>query len=199
MSQVQPSADQEFLERLRREGEPMLQVLYDQYASVLYTRAYSILRKSEDAEEVVQDVFIKFWNCRHTVVIHTSLRAYLFQMCRNLVFDHIKAKARTVSVVQFDDTLSNAGGGLCTEAEVIFNDYHKHYLEAIETLPPGRRKVYHLCHVEGKTYDQVAAQLSISRNAVKDHIVHATRFIKKYVELSEGIVTVGILLVHYFV
>ncbi len=197
MSQIQPTPDQQLLERLRAEGEPVLQVLYEQYADALYKRAYFVLRTSEDAEEVVQDVFIKFWNSRHTIVIHTSLKAYLFQMCRNLVFDHIKAKARAVPLLQMEYTIAEASGGQCTESEVIFNDYHKHYLKAIETLPPGRRRVYQLCHVEGKTYDQAAAQLSISRNAVKDHIVHATRFIKRYVELSDGVVTIGILLVNY--
>lgn len=188
------ATDEQLLEHLKTMGESALQILYERYVDALYNRAYAVLRNEEDAEEVVQDVFLKFWNCRYTLVIHTSVKAYLFQMCRNQAFDQVKAKARRVPIVQFDAAQQDPAGGLLTENEVIFNEYHENYLKAVEALPPGRKRVYHLCHTEGKTYDQVAAQLSISRNAVKDHIVHATRFIKKYVELTAGVVLVAILL-----
>ena len=51
---------------------------------------------------------------------------------------------------------------------------------AVNQLPPRRKEVFKMCKFDGKTYVQTATDLGISRNAVKDHIVKASKFIKGY-------------------
>lgn len=190
--------DFQLLEKLQQNEQAALKLLYDRYANELFIRARVVLKKTEDAEEVVQDVFIKLWNYRHTVSVHTSVKAYLYQMCRNLVFDYIKSRAQLLPFLPLESKTLDSKGHNTTEAQVLFEEYHARYANAVASLPPGRKKVYQLCQIEGKSYEQVAQQLSISRNAVKDHIVKATRFLKKYTLVTDqAVATIFILLCQF--
>jgi len=177
--------DFQLLDKIREGQQSALKILYDRYADDLFVRARGILKKKEDAEEVVQDVFVKLWNYRNTISVHSSVKAYLFQMCRNLVFDYIKVRAQSLPFIPLDSTPAKSEAQDSTESQIQFDEYYTRYFNAVEALPPGRKRVYQLCHVEGRSYEQVAEQLSISRDAVKDHIVKATRFLKKCTIITE--------------
>jgi RNA polymerase sigma-70 factor (ECF subfamily) len=53
-------------------------------------------------------------------------------------------------------------------------------LKAIELLPPARKNVFKMSRLDGLSYDEIAAQLNISRNGVKDHIVKALNFLRNH-------------------
>jgi len=65
-------------------------ILYDKYFKILYTYAIYLVNNQLIAEDVVEEVFVKIWETHQTLVINTSLKAYLFQMTRNSCLDQIK-------------------------------------------------------------------------------------------------------------
>lgn len=191
--------DFELLDKIRQGEQSALKILYDRHADDLFVRARAILKKTEDAEEVVQDVFLKLWNYRSTIAVHSSVKAYLYQMCRNLVFDYIKERAQSLTMIPLDTATIKTQGQNNTESQILFEEYCTRYFNAVNALPPGRKMVYQLCHVEGRSYEQVAEQLSISRNAVKDHIVKATRFLKKHTIITSQAIAMCFVLVRHLV
>ena len=61
-----------------------------------------------------------------------------------------------------------------------WKQYQESLAAAIDQLPPQRQKVFKLCREQSRTYDEVAAELGISRNTVKEHMVLAVKAIREY-------------------
>src|SRR5688572_19067644 len=76
---------------------------------------------------------------------------------------------------QINETIQDA------ELKFQWQQYEKILNAAIDQLPPQRQKIFKLCRQEGKKYEEVAAELNISRNTVKEHMVLAVKSIKEYV------------------
>jgi RNA polymerase sigma factor (sigma-70 family) len=69
---------------------------------------------------------------------------------------------------------------LDTENELQQQEYERLLQEAIEQLPPQRKLIFKLCKIEGKSYDEVAAQMGISAGTINDHIVKGTKSVREY-------------------
>jgi RNA polymerase sigma-70 factor (ECF subfamily) len=67
------------------------------------------------------------------------------------------------------------------DVQLQWQQYEQILQTAVNQLPPQRQNIFKLCRQEGKKYEEVAAELHISRNTVKEHMVLAVRSIKDYV------------------
>ena len=80
---------------------------------------------------------------------------------------------------------------------VLTREYQEFLRRVIESLPPRSREVFLLCREQQFSYDEVAAQLGISRNSVKNHMVHSMKILKASVEKDLGISLSLFLLILY--
>jgi RNA polymerase sigma factor (sigma-70 family) len=127
----------------------------------------------------LQDVFLKIWEIRERIDPDLSFRGYLYRICRNSVFKLMKQMAsdetlRLGVIRQFSQSVSDA------DLRIHWQQYEAILRASVQALPPQRQKVFLLCREQGKTYEQVAAELGISRNTVKEHMVMAMRSISDY-------------------
>ena len=72
--------------------------------------------------------------------------------------------------------------------KLLWKAYEQLLTSAVEQLPSQRQKVFKLCRQQGKSYEEVAFELGISRNTVKEHMVMAIKNIKEYFYLYGDIV-----------
>lgn len=128
------------------------------------------------AEDLVQDVFLKLWEAREKLDVHTSFSGYLRRMTHNHAMDRIKEMKRdtdlraeivlTVEVTQFVDSARSIAAN-----EALLE-------KALNELPPQRRRVFVLCRQHGRSYEQAAAELGISRHTVKEYMSDALRMLR---------------------
>lgn len=71
------------------------------------------------------------------------------------------------------------------DKQLQYKESYNKILQLIEQLPPARKKVFTMSRLEGKSYEEIAALLGISRNGVKDHIVKALNFLRTHFHLNE--------------
>jgi RNA polymerase sigma-70 factor (ECF subfamily) len=83
-------------------------------------------------------------------------------------------------VKDLDGVPEQAGDDL--ENELLFRQYYKIAQEAVEKLPPGRRKVLKMSIDDGKSLDEIAEELNISRAGVKKQLYAATAFVRQYLQ-----------------
>lgn len=83
--------DEELLIRLRNNNEEALAILYRRYWEVLFRKAYALLKDEPACEDIIQEIFVRIWNNRHSLVITASLAAYLSASVRYEVIRKIKA------------------------------------------------------------------------------------------------------------
>jgi RNA polymerase sigma-70 factor (family 1) len=138
-----------------------------------------LVKHPETAEEILQDIFIQVWEKRTTIEIHTSIRAYLFRIGENKVYDFYR-KVKRDKVLYAHVKAAASEQYTHIEETLLFRENEQLLHAAVAALPPQRRQVFELCKLQGKTYEQVGAQLGISTSTINDHIVKATRSVRQY-------------------
>jgi RNA polymerase sigma-70 factor (family 1) len=151
--------------------------LYNQYYPSLYTYILHFVNVPEFAEDALQEVFVKIWEIRERINPELCFSGYLYRITRNHVFKLIKKitadEAMRLQVMQeLQQQTEDA------DTKLVWKEYEALLHEAIRQLPPQRQKVFRLCREESKSYEEVALELGISRNTVKEHMVLAMKSIR---------------------
>jgi RNA polymerase sigma factor (sigma-70 family) len=151
--------------------------VFETYHRKLYQNIFSKTRSSYLAEEVVQLTFIKFWEYRSRISREYALSTQLYRIAATTLVDVLrkqyaddrKLKARAAA----GSPVSEAAGILVDE-----KDFQATLRRAMAVLPGMRRRAFEMNKLDGMTYREIAAALSISEKAVENHIYKATRQIK---------------------
>lgn len=170
----------ELLTALKNGSESAFTDLYNRYHRGIYMYVLDFVKRPQLAEDIVHEVFMKLWESRERITITTSLTAYLYRISRNKGIDALKKISKDTALRQeVLEWMYPELAGVESEAKMI-SQYETLYQSAIAELTPQRQKIFILCKEKGKTYEEVATELGISRNTVKEHMVHSLRFLRNY-------------------
>lgn len=184
--------EEELVQSLRNGNQAAFRTLYERYHHRLYGYSRRFVKSPALAEEVVHDVFLSVWERRATLRIDTSFKSYLFTIAKHRVVDLLRRASKEAEVAQ--EIARNLPTTHCQpEEDVIYQDYLQYAHQAIADLPPQRRLVFEICRVEGKSYEEAAQLLSISKGTVKDHIIKAKKSIRHYLH-AHARITISLLL-----
>lgn len=144
----------------------------------------------EDAQNIVQDLFLYLWEHRESLDAVSNRNAFLFTLIKNRCIDFYRHKTLMNSKQESLDTLQDRESKLKMEAlmqfdENIFTEKEIETLleKAIESLPEKCRQVFILSRMDGLKHEQIATQLNISVHTVQNHIAIALRRLR--VELKD--------------
>lgn len=145
-------------------------------------QVYRSIRKKigDDAisEELMQDVFIKIWEKKTELNLEKSFSAYLSCIANSRVVDYCR-KAKRDKIVM-DNLQLVATEIIDDQMESDFSKDESCFLQqAIDQLSPQRKKIFTLCKLDGKSYEEVSKLIGVSTSTISDHIVKATKFLRK--------------------
>lgn len=160
--------------------------LYNAHRDEVFNFAFRLIKSKHVAEDVCNDIFTNLWQVRTSLQNVQSIKAYLLTAARNRSINALKAMARSQASIeeimtQFEEKTLSA------EAPILEKEYIAFIQRQVAELPPRAKEVFSLCRTEGYSYDQVSAQLGISRNAVKGHMVSSMKRLKAVAEKDLGI------------
>jgi len=160
--------------------------LYHNYRARLYHNIFRMIKSTDDSEEILQETFVKIWVNRHNLDPERSFQAYVFKISENLVYDFFRKAALNRKL---HDHLVNVGSSNSNNIEryIFYKESNQLFNQAVENLPPRRKEIYKLCKIEGKSYDEVSKSLGISISTINEHIVKASRAVRKFFILSANI------------
>ena len=119
----------------------------------------------QEAEDIVQDVFVNLWKARETIESLVHMRMYLYQSMRHRCLNYMRVK-------KLEETYCHEYALLESEEgfgdAVVEEEIHRLVMEEIEQLPPEQRRVI-MWHLEGKNNIEIAEILKVSVNTVKTH------------------------------
>jgi len=172
--------EEEVLLRMKQGDESAFTTIYRHYHSSLYVYLLRFCKIPSLAEDLVHDVFLKVWEIRDRINPELSFTGYLYRIARNHVIKTID-KLATDQVMR--EQLFSQLDAPADHPEQLVNakEYDRLFQEALTRMPPQRLKVFILCRQEGKSYEEAAEILGVSRNAIKKHMVLSMRFIYDYV------------------
>ena len=155
--------------------------LYKRYWAALLDAAYRRLKVKEDAEEVVQEVFVDLYTRRGHIVITRSISGYLYKAVRFRVFNKFRSNIaqrahRQIAALRLDDQPA------CTYADADFRELNAAIQKAVQQLPKKCRLVFLLSREQGLPHKQIAEQLHISQNTVERHLTKALKYLREQLE-----------------
>ena len=152
-------------EARQRAEDAALAALVDQYAGALYRVAFSVLRNQADAEDAVQEAFVRVLRHRDTLGEVRDHRVWLIRIVWNIVLDR---KRRAKTRPETDDVADLARvlpmKGLSAEEHAAAAQHHAHVLACVDQLPAKERRVMMLSAFEELSSVEIATVLEISES-----------------------------------
>ena len=153
--------------------------LFDSYKNRVYGYVLAIARSPYTAEEITQEIFIKLWLCRDILHEVDNLDGYIFTIARNRTLNYLRKAAYDTRLLRELQELMNPQHNNVEERALV-SEYDRLMRDALSRLSPQRRLVYQLSRDGGLNHAEIAEQLHLSRNTVKNHLVEALRFLRTY-------------------
>lgn len=162
-------SDEELISRIQRDDVGAFSELYDRYHAALWRYARNHMRCTDDAKDIVQDVFTTLWDKRLSIHIHTACSSFLYRMTINRVINKVE---RTKYAEAYMETIKVRydAGERTTEQQIYERELRRCFEEGVSSLPPRARQVFELSRNEEMTYQEIGDHLHISKNSVKTHL-----------------------------
>jgi RNA polymerase sigma-70 factor, ECF subfamily len=158
-------------------GEAAFEQLFKMHFRGLHAYAITILKDEIMGEEIVQNVFYKFWEKREQLSIETSPKAYLYKAvyhdCLNYI-KHQKVKsAHAMHVVrQSNDHVDNASG------KVLQGELKERIHAAMNELPEQCRTIFQMSRFEGLKYQEIADEMGLSVKTIENQMGKALKLMR---------------------
>lgn len=168
------------LRLLAHSREEGFKMIYERYAPAVLRVGKKILHSQELAEDLLQEVFSRIWVHPERYAKVENLESYLFIVTKNLCIRKLK-KLHHEKVVEGEYAHQKTLVTNDVEDFIHDKEYEGLVQQAIDKLPPQRKRVYTLVRTEGLSHDAVANQLQLSASTVNNYIVLADESIKNHV------------------
>lgn len=176
---VPPTVDLELLQRIAARDETALARLYDLHGSLVYSVIMRILRSPSDAEDVLQETFVRVWSRADSYDSRLgSPAAWLTRIARNRAIDRLRARRVRRHISIEPDAAPDGGTATMPEPEthetpeVIVQGAATSRLlrTAMSTLPAAERQLIEAAFFEGYTHNELAARFGMPLGTVKTRI-----------------------------
>lgn len=175
-------SEQEIVGAIRQGNERIFEETFRKYYQSLCNYANSILKEMDEAEEVVQHLFLSIWEKRSDLEISISLKSYLYRAVHNHCLNRIKHLKIREEYQQYATNFYDASYESVSQT-VMKNELEQKIEEAIKKLPEQCQLIFRMSRFEELKYHEIAAQLDLSPKTVENQIGKALKILR--VELAE--------------
>lgn len=180
------------IEQLIKGDESAFNMVYSQYSEKVYRLAFRFLKNDEQSEEIVQETFIRLWLNRGRLDASGNLWLYLYVIAKRLSLDAYKVICKssvlTEKLLKDIHAIRNT-----TEEEILANELEQFTESVINKLPKQQQLVFKLSRVDGLSHQEIASQLNISPNTVKNHMAEALKTLKAQLKYSDLIYFIALI------
>ena len=172
-------SDAELARKIKAGEKNAYQELFERYAPRIYQFSLSYLKNNADAEELVQDVFLKIWEKRDMLDDSKNIKSFIFKVAINTIYDFIRHK--NIENAFNDYTRASVEPNSDnTWHTVIYDEMQENLQRLVAQLPAQQQKIFRLSKEEGLTSEEIAVKLNLSKRTVDNHIYRAVSFLKEH-------------------
>lgn len=172
------SMDYELVKKLQKGDVGAFDKLFRKYAGKLYAFSLKYLRSKEDAEGLVQNVFLKVWDKRKEIRTDTSFRSFLFTIAYNEMCNFFRKRSNAPRSNENIENLSLIAD-LNIEETLDYKIILKKVEHLISKLPEKQRIVFNKSRKEGLSSKEIAKELDMSPKTVDNYISIVAKYIKE--------------------
>lgn len=169
-------SDDQLLGFLRNDNKKAFSIIMDRYSDVLVSHLLRRIKSPEDVSEIIQDIFISFWNNRYTIyTTDGSFYPYLFKAAKYEVIRWLVKRDKRIErqrhfFIAYDNEFEPS-----LEAVLIADELRDLLMSEIDRMPETMRSIFQMSRLESKSVREIAMQLSLSEQTVKNNMVNALK------------------------
>ncbi|MCK0147228.1 RNA polymerase sigma-70 factor [Arenibacter sp. F26102] len=174
-----------YLLNINNNGE--FDIIFKLYYPRLLLIANNYVASKEEAEEIVQEVFIKLWKNRSGINIKTNnINGYLFKMVKNGCLDYLRKSKRKLDLhgshKQIEDALNYEALSDNDASDIIVDELAEQIRHAIDLLPEKCKDVFVKSRIDGLAHKDISEKLHISVKTVENHIGRAIKHMRFHLQ-----------------
>ncbi|MEN8120698.1 MAG: RNA polymerase sigma-70 factor [Bacteroidota bacterium] len=175
--------DEQLVKSLKKGNLHSYDTLFRKYSKKLLYFALGYINTKEDAEGLVQEVFMIIWRNHKQLEEQQSFSSYLFTITYNAIRKHYRKKGREKKLL--DLFLSDYDeSDLKTVSQLEYKELTDRLEEIIETFSERRKEVFKLSRQEHYTNQEIAEKLYISKKTVENHITDSLKILREKLNIS---------------
>ncbi len=182
-------ADSEIIlvERLRNKDKRAFELVFNQYYGAMVSYAMRFMDMREEAEEITQEVFVKFWEKCELLALDSSIKSYLYRSVHNTCLNHLKHEKVKDSYRQYMVQFMEDSAESKNFDEQVDNLQEK-ILDEVNNLPPRCSEIFKLSRYEGLKYQEIADHLEISVKTVEVQMGKALKVLRDKLSVYKNLV-----------
>ncbi len=157
--------------------------IYQLYSNRIYRFSRKLHLNHEEAEEVLQDVFLTIWERRLLIDPGKDFKAYIFKIAKSIIIKNFKKKALFFAYENYVKGVEHLQD-YSTENLIHYRDILEILEKEIGNLPPARKEIFNLSRVEGLSNQEIAEKLGITRRTVENQIYRTLKLLKDRIQAS---------------
>lgn len=169
--------EKHLVERLRNKDKGAFEHIFNEYYGLLKSYAMRFMEEQADADEVVQEVYVKFWEKCERLAPDSSIKSYLYRSVHNTCLNYIKHEKVKDSYKQYVIGFMEEAYDAHAE-EKNTDGIQLRIYEAIDNLPPRCSEIFKLSRLEGLKYQEIADHLNISIKTVEVQMGKALKVLR---------------------
>jgi RNA polymerase sigma-70 factor, ECF subfamily len=173
----QPDSNRLF-EQLRRGDEQALEQLFRRHYGELCQSLRRYVSDADMAEDLVQQVFIKLWEKRHSIQIERNAAGYLQRMAIREALQHLRGRQVLDFSAEWPPELATYDSP--AEQLLLHNELSERLSRGLEQLPPACRTIFQLSRFEALSYREIADEMGLSIKTVENQMGKALRFLRGF-------------------
>ncbi|MEN8204239.1 MAG: sigma-70 family RNA polymerase sigma factor [Bacteroidota bacterium] len=151
------------------------------YSSRLYRMAFRLMGNREEAEDTVQEVYVKLWGMRDELSKYNSIEALAIRITRNLCLDLLRRRKVNQDAMKAERLKEESHS--VSPAEDLEKKEKAQMIHAlIAALPEPQRSLVHLRHLEGKEYEEISEMVNMNVNTIRVSISRARKQMREMLE-----------------
>jgi RNA polymerase sigma-70 factor (ECF subfamily) len=151
------------------------------FSSRLYRLAYGLLGNREEAEDTVQEVYLKLWKMREDLGKYNSLEALSVRITRNLCLDQLRRRKTTREVHGEEERDAQIETEDPSE-KLLTRERSEIMHRLINELPEPQRSLVYFRHIEGKEYHEIESLMDMKENAIRVSISRARKQLREMLQ-----------------
>lgn len=156
--------------------------IYNKYCRKLHCFVLLYLKQEEDAEEIVQEVFLKIWVSRGKIDVFASFESFLFTIAYNSTMSLLRKKLTDSKSKEYLKSVQQIDSANQVIEEIHYNELNEKVHALLERLTPRQKEIYRLSREEGLTHEEIARKLIVSESTVNNHLVTILKYLKSNID-----------------
>jgi len=158
--------------------------IYERYCKRLYGFVLRFIKQEQDAEEIVQEVFIKIWESREKIDVYSSFESYIFTIAYNTTITLFRKRTKEKKYLEHLRSLQQVEKPPDLTDEIHFNELNDQVQTLLNELTPRQKEIFQLSREKRLSHEEIAKKLDITVNTVKKHMSNTLAFLKSHLNTN---------------